>query len=47
MGGIGLGNVPLPLAGRVGLGRIRYSCPTCLLMVSLLVNQTGVVGRVG
>ena len=35
MGGIGLCNVPPPpLADRVGLGRIRYSCPTSLLMVS-------------
>ena len=35
LGGIGLGNVPpSPLAGRVGLSRIRNSCPTSLLMVS-------------
>ena len=34
MGGIGLDNIPLPLAGRVGFGRIRYSCQTSLLMVS-------------
>ena len=33
MGGIGL-DVPLPLAGRVGFGRIMYSCPTSFLMVS-------------